>query len=540
MMSTFTLTLVDVRGVQRYLFNANELKQNLGASALIEQATHDWIEDILQGCEYNHNLPQSNRFLFNIDETKRLEDSALDAEVIFMGGGNVAILFRDSKRATTFAKEYTTKILLEAPGLEVAIGHTEVIWEESGALQDAWRKLTEEIMPMRKEGRATSQPVLGLGVTTECAFTGLPAIVEQIEDGQGRLMSAEAIAKIDNVGPAKERLDFHLRIDPFKYPSAFNELGGERGHAQYLAVVHADGNGMGKRIKVSTNHPDNRKMVNQMRAYSQSINRAGLNAMKAVCDWIRITLQVDRDGEYYIEDRWRSDKLIRLKDENLPLRPIVFGGDDLTFVCDGRLGLALAAKYLEALTKETLSDGPIFACAGVVIVHSTYPFARAYALAADLAREAKHKAYEWDPDRKEVSLINWHFAPSGLMLSWKETQDREFQNGALLLRPLVVTKSANIVVEEWRTWETFTGQIKAFREPPWVSRRGKIKELGSLLREGKAAVTRFTNLNGELPKVAALKAHDADKSGWYNSRCIYFDALEAEDLFIYPKEVDHA
>ena len=30
-----------------------------------------------------------------------------------------------------------------------------------------------------------------------------------------------------------------------------------------------------------------------------------------------------------------------------PLRPIVFGGDDLTFVCHGRIGLALAARYLQ-------------------------------------------------------------------------------------------------------------------------------------------------------------------------------------------------
>jgi hypothetical protein len=28
----------------------------------------------------------------------------------------------------------------------------------------------------------------------------------------------------------------------------------------------------------------------------------------------------------------------------LPFRPIVFGGDDVTFICDGRLGLSLATQ----------------------------------------------------------------------------------------------------------------------------------------------------------------------------------------------------
>ena len=41
---------------------------------------------------------------------------------------------------------------------------------------------------------------------------------------------------------------------------------------------------------------------------------------------------------------------------------------------------------------------------------------------------------------------------------------------------------------------------------------------------------------GALPQVEALEDQDTQHSGWYAERCVYFDALEADDLFIYPQD----
>ena len=50
----------------------------------------------------------------------------------------------------------------------------------------------------------------------------------------------------------------------------------------------------------------------------------------------------------------------------------------LSFVM-GRLGLELAAMYLEALENDPIADGEdIKACAGICVVKTHYPFARAY------------------------------------------------------------------------------------------------------------------------------------------------------------------
>ncbi len=532
-MSRYTLTLVDVRHVQRYLFNANELKQNLGASALVEQATHDWIVDALTG---RHNAQKTN---FTLDDKRAIELGELDAEVIFLGGGNAAILFTSTETdppSRSFARKLTCILLERAPGLEAVVAHVDNIdLSQPKALRTAWRTMQQTAMPAQKEGRMVSKPILGLAVTAECAYTGLPAIAE---DDDGVLLSAQAYAKQsrDTEKIAKGRLNALLNIEGFEYPSDFDDLGSERGHASTMAVIHADGNGVGKRIQSYTEHDDNREMIRRMRAFSGALNDIGLKAMQSVTRWLA---KVIYDQEQVIVDRCDENMKIKLANHFLPLRPLVFGGDDITIVCDGRLGLGLAAELLERFSQAALPDGnQTYACAGVAIVHSHYPFARAYALAEELCHSAKQQARMWD-DESRVSVLNWHMASSGLTLDWSETKRREYQGGKLLLRPLAMTWASDVnKIQEWRTWKAFNEQIEGFRGIPWSTQRNKLKDLREALRKGPAATSQFTELNGELPRVQALQKRDAHQTGWLEpeSQCVYFDALEADDLFIYPSE----
>jgi hypothetical protein len=395
-------------------------------------------------------------------------------------------------------------------------------------------------MPRQKLARLVSQPVLGLSVTAECAYTGLPAVAE---DSDGILLSAQAYAKQyePTVKLAKKRLDDLLYIEGFEYPSKFEELGGERGLASFIGVVHADGNGMGKRIQNYTEHDDHREMIRRMRAFSEGLNQIGLEAMQAVRDFLAIAINVSQDGEcYLLTDRFDKDMSVTLRDNLLPIRPLVFGGDDITFVCDGRLGFVLAAKLLECFARAKLPDGiQTHACAGVAIVHSHYPFARAYQLAESLCQSAKQQARQWD-EKCRLSLLNWHATTSSLTLDWDDIKAREYQAGQLLLRPLVVSKAEDINTPAWQTLENFTEQICGLRQEPWSTQRNKQKDLREALRKGGETTRRFTSLHGELPKASVvLPVRDAHQTGWLEKQCLYFDALEANDLFIFPMEAHH-
>jgi hypothetical protein len=535
-MTMYMLTLVDVRRIQPYLFGANELKQCLGGSALVELATHDWIVAALPSPNNIQTQKQQIKFSDQTIET-------LPAEVIFLGGGNAAILFQDRDKAHEFAGKYSRTVLANAPGLEVAIAHVDCDWSRLDGLKMAWKEMLATAMPRKKEGRTTSQPLLGLGVTAECAFTGLPAVAEAADpDSPGRsvLVSAEALAKHsdETIRQARARIKDMIPIHDYEYPDRFDDLGGEKGRSSYIAVVHADGNSIGKRIQEYCNDPDNRAMLKKMRAFSEAINNSSTDAMQKIVQWLEKNIH-----EGAIFDQWYEGESIQLKNKKFPVRPIIFGGDDVTFVCDGRLGLGLASKFIEELQNAKMPDGlPIYACAGVAIVSNHYPFSRAYQLAEELTREAKQQAREYDKDHAGVSLIHWHISTSGLTRDWAEIKKREFQDGNLLMRPLVLNHARDVKIDRWRTWDAFLKQVDYFRnkendKEKWRFGRNKLKELGEVLRAGGVETRKFTALNSALSGFDEPGLEAACTDGWHAGRCVYFDALEVDDFFILPKEV---
>ena len=540
-MTSYTLTLLDVRRIQPYLFSANELKQCLGGSALVEKATHDWIVEALP----KPNNVQIRDGSIQFDEMTIDSPDSLAAEVIFLGGGNAAILFAEQDQETKFAnaklftKKYTRKVLGSAPGLEVAVAHTTCDWSAQNGLENAWKEIQSVVMPGQKEGHTTSQALLGLGVTAECGYTGLPAIAEVKDPDapeRGILVSAEAHAKNSDttVKQAKSRINSMIPLQDLEYTDLFDELGGEKGRSSYIAVVHADGNSMGKRIQAHCKDTDNREMLKKMRAFSEAINLASTRAMKSVIGWLEGTV---KDGAIF--DKWYKDDCVRLINNKFPVRPIIFGGDDITFVSEGRLGLALAVKFIEELGKSEMPDGQtLYACAGVAIVSSHYPFSRAYQLAEELTSDAKKQARGFDKGRAEVSLINWYISTAGLSRNWEEIQKREYQGGKLMLRPLVIDHASGAKINNLQTWEVFKKQVAYFRDPnKWKAGRNKLKDLREVLRSGNAETLKFTKLNGDLPDLGMAGLEQVRQEGWRTDRCVYFDALEVDDFFIYPAEV---
>ena len=55
--SKFILTAIEVAGIQNYIFGSNELKENVGASELVRQATEEKaFEVILEDLKLKSNL----------------------------------------------------------------------------------------------------------------------------------------------------------------------------------------------------------------------------------------------------------------------------------------------------------------------------------------------------------------------------------------------------------------------------------------------------------------------------------------------------
>ena len=352
-------------------------------------------------------------------------------------------------------------------------------------------------------------------------------------------ISREIGAKLVAVNAANKQLK-HFIFDPkkphkkddYKIPLDVDDMGRSEGESSYIAIVHADGNNMGKRFQDVGIGKSNREYITEIRKLSHSIQEAGKNALKKVYETVVKSL-----------DSGSLAEKISLKDNTLPFRPIVYGGDDVTFVCDGRLGLELAAIYLQAFENQPVSyGGKLTACAGVCIVKSHYPFVRAYELSENLCKSAKKSAKNKAKDQKDFtgqeldfSALDWHLAASGLIGSVSEIREREYQvpEGELYMRPVLLAQDA-----EWRTWQGIKKVIQELNNGErWKDKRNKVIALREILRKGAEATKEYLaayNL-GDLP-LFTENSIQLSKNGWADDSgkkiCGYFDAIEAMEFYV--------
>ena len=537
-MAQYTLLMLELSGLQEFIFGTNNLRVNVGASTLVNAVIREWLPDLLPT---PHNVADDGKA-----KEADIERDQLQVEAVYLGGGNGLLIFRDGNQANQFVREMSTKLLVEAPALKAVIEQVKIDWEKD-VLVKRLKELREQLA-RRKQQVPANFLMPGLGVTAACVFTGHPATEEWREpNGQRKLVADSIVKRLAYFEYADQNL---ARLTPavqqagLKPVSNFNDFG-TRGESSYLAIVHADGNRMGERLKELGRRYDckekNRAYANALRNFSNSAHDAAQEALRRTIHKLLACKATSEKGEEYWQrqrkmlplDRERLPKVVLRRDHDgerlLPFRPIVFGGDDVTFVCDGRLGLALAQYYLSEYGKQNLADGqPAVGRAGVAIVHSHFPFAQGYALAETLVRTAKQQG-----ENGHVASLDWHFGVNGIVEELSTIRQVSYQvpQGQLHARPLRLSGGS-----DWLRWETVEELIAEFQiGEKWRGRRNKLKALRTALRGGESHVEAFleNHRDDALPRSASLMNYaNVEKKGWIGRQCVYFDPLEALDFYI--------
>lgn len=568
-----TLTALDTAGIQSYIFNSNELRENVGASHLVHLATTHWVERALDVVKVKHNYQDCK-----YDETFYIEQQGNPcAEVLYAGGGNTYILFAGDNHAKTardFVYTLSKWVIEKAPGLNLYAAHEGYNWGQQNL--SATIKQVVEALSRLKNQMTVYQPLLGLSVTADCASTGLPANgthpdPDKNGENNGRATLANRANRqvmaqwhaarhedekeygddkkeAGDISATKRlrRLFGFVKDAGFKWTDDLDKIGKlpDRDES-YIAVVHADGNGMGKRMqnlsdffrnKIYDSYP--RAYITAVRSLSTSYQETALKAFKrTICDLVH-SLKFHEKGEgdkkrYY--SRAPKKKGTNEWEDYFPFRPVVFGGDDVTWVCAAPWGLPLAQRYLEYLESYELPDGktllkdlpatvekakaievlaeklglpaPPFACAGVSIVKTHYPISRAYDNSEALCKSAKRQVLLYEPDKK-ASALDWHITATGLAGKLKEIRQREYETAEsdpagetyyLTMRPLMLKKEYT-----WRNWENFHSIYEQFDKHEWFKARNKVMTLRETLRQGPTAVSEFERterLGNKLPYV---------------------------------------
>ncbi len=518
--------------LQKYVFQSNHLKENIGASYLAKYWLKEGMIESIQGTglavntdcwdKYQQSIPKS------IPALSEALSASSDVNLLYVGGGNAALLCSSRDTARRAVSAWSCQLLYKAPALRIAVGYGDV----NATFAEAYRTALDDLSAC-EEALPFGSTLYSLPIVRSCTTTELPASMLSKEDQQW--ISLAAVSKRNQVGsqqapgPAQDSIANEFS----KVLSAGNdlpdgqrfaielgeELGGSEGES-HIAIVHADGNGMGERLNrvVDKESQEDAEFLHNLRAFSASTTDLSHRALEATLLHFKATLPLEA---------------LHNPPEVFPLRPIVYGGDDLTFVCDGRVGLHLAAFYLKAFSSGNIQvcgkKESVDACAGITIVPTKFPFARAYGFADELCALAKR--YRREEGDSKGSWLDFQIIQEGATRSitaLREVQYRSLEGQVLHQRPYEVSIGSD-------NWNNFISILKGFQSSGWP--RNRAKGLLHALTQGPVASEHFIKgaqwRNVELPSSGV--GGDARATGWTGGDAPttpYFDPLEVLDFWI--------
>jgi len=383
------LVVIETGDIQHYLFASNKVRENVGASELVYRlGTQFVLEAVAELGGRNLWSEAAGREdgvrdrLVDPAANPRIEDGSTPAEIVIANSGRAVVLARDREVATGIVQRVTRRALLEAPGLLVHGAVHGFDWHQQPVCE-AERDVRRKLDRVRVTLPGPEFRFLRLPIVAECGTSGLPA--SEIEPEEEIALSAVSKAKRLKRPFFHERVAHLLGDGGGRFTRDIDEL--ERGLdlCNWIAVVHADGNGFGQMFidlakKLgATDASENRRYIDTLRTFSLALNRCAENAFRHAI------------GHLVPQDK-----------DLVPLVPLVVGGDDLTVICPGGGALDFAAAYLRQFERETSSDSLVSeiaervfserrlaSCAGVAIMKPHYPFFQAYPIAEQLVKSAK-------------------------------------------------------------------------------------------------------------------------------------------------------
>jgi len=402
--------MMDVSGIQNYIFGTNRLPQNVGASRIVEKILKE--EYLTQCLDDTVSEEDLNTWRENAREISLLDTKGI--LLAYTGGGNALLVFKNKDKAVKFAQKWTFHVIRDYPGLKPVTGIASGDFnpEDFKTFRDiCWRALQRE--------KSLNLPVMDFprhGLTAECVFTGEAAESRKVPGGyfenEEKYISRQVQKKHNESEYLKKNCRDYGYLGENEIPLKFEDLGGKSADANktLMAVVHVDGNNMGRLFKD----------IQSLKAYREKSVQVNSYVYEAFKRLVRDFRNIQKDHK---DELFETDKLL--------IRPIILGGDDITFVCYGQLGLWAAEKFIQHFhaVQEDKGDGVIHACAGVAVVKPTYPFARAYELAEECCSRAK------EVTRKEDrSAIDYHILKSGIFSSLKDIRTTYYNGDQIDLK----------------------------------------------------------------------------------------------------------
>ena len=369
-----------VQGIQDFIFKTNELKHIVGASELVEQIC-----------------------------TSAFDVFANNGESVVRAAGNIKFIFEKEEDCARAVREFPKKVMTMAPGITISQAVVPLGNDFGKAIDDVEAKLKEQ---RNKPSRSVTTGLIGI---KRANITGLP-VVRIHKEGQKVVYKDESTVQKECFQDVKGLCENSFGKDALLAKKVAYNVFDITDKNDWIAIIHADGNGLGKVVqKVG-------KQKDVFRSFSQQLDIATKEAANKAFE--------------SVADMFKEKAII-------PVRPVVLSGDDMTVIIRGDLALDYANAFITAFEETTkhylgriLQEQHVFAedkyyltaCAGIAYIKSSYPFYYGYQLAEDLCGQAKKDTkaiYGAETNHLPPSCLMFHKVQDSYIIDYKDIVERE-------------------------------------------------------------------------------------------------------------------
>lgn len=372
-----------VEGIQKYICSSGRLKEMIGGSEIINR--------IGEASFYKPILEE-----IGLAETESAAAIAGHYIVAQANAGVAALILPSHEKARQFLEKASASLLASYPGLPFYATATAFDISDDAAGREAYsearRKADDEISKQRNH-RAVPQGSGLLPILIPARLDGLPAVERDRKTGERYSLPSLARSASDLIKASRERLQKQVSAPAgvkLEWHEDLEKLVGEEGGK--VALICIDGNDLGKLFGARLQNDGNSTLserIASMKELSGLVRKASEGAFAKACELL---------ADWKLETCPERPETLPM-----PVRPLVMGGDDLTIIAKADIALAFviafAAAFEEIGGKEGLSVG-----IGMVVMDSSYPFAKAFPLAESLQDSAKKLTAHLDKEARPSSI----------------------------------------------------------------------------------------------------------------------------------------
>jgi len=333
-----------VQGIQDFIFKTNKLQEIVGASEIVKS-----IETLFT-------------------------DNFTADEILLNAAGNIKVIFKSEEECKKAVFDFPKMVMQKAYGITLSQAVVKIGDEYN---QDDINELEKRLKIQR------NKPSIPLDISINLMKLN-PS-------------TAKPFINKDNDKATQQKRDAYKiwfrkeRIDEKDFENS-KELSFISNSKNKIAVIHADGNGLGRIIP---------KLGDKLSSFSKELNIATNKAYE--------------------------NAII----ENMKIRKVVLGGDDMTVICDANVALEFTRNFLYNFEEETKKIKELkgiipklTACAGIAFCNEKYPFHYAVSLAEALCGATKKHAKKINLDLAPSSLM-FHNIQSSNFQTWKKFVEDE-------------------------------------------------------------------------------------------------------------------